>query len=250
MEKSTSSSAEHPASPSASPVSEADWTTCVVTLRSSFADLLKGSNLAGLSGKMSPVSCHRTEDGTLVPSSGRWKTSGMASPTECLTLSTSEWPSDADVCLLSDTLETGVLPQRFFLSATACQGILRRAEKRGKKLPEMLQSALMSVVELEATTKAMSAAPSSDQEPIKDTEVKPSSPPQEPTSAVRRLTPVECERLQGFPDNFTAIPWRKKGAEDCPDGPRYKALGNSMAVPVMRWIGERIHLVDDLVSLI
>ena len=72
----------------------------------------------------------------------------------------------------------------------------------------------------------------------------------EPTSAVRRLTPVECERLQGFPDNFTAIPWRKKGAEDCPDGPRYKALGNSMAVPVMRWIGERIRFVDDLVSLI
>jgi site-specific DNA-cytosine methylase len=69
-------------------------------------------------------------------------------------------------------------------------------------------------------------------------------------STVRRLTPVECERLQGFPDNFTAIPWRKKGAEDCPDGPRYKALGNSMAVPVMRWIGERIHLVDDYLSII
>ena len=69
------------------------------------------------------------------------------------------------------------------------------------------------------------------------------------TSDVRRLTPVECERLQGFPDNFTAIPWRKKGAEDCPDGPRYKALGNSMAVPVMRWIGERIQLVDDFISV-
>ena len=69
-------------------------------------------------------------------------------------------------------------------------------------------------------------------------------------STVRRLTPVECERLQGFPDNFTAIPWRKKGAEDCPDGPRYKALGNSMAVPVMRWIGERINLVDDYLSII
>lgn len=68
-------------------------------------------------------------------------------------------------------------------------------------------------------------------------------------SAVRRLTPVECERLQGFPDNFTAIPWRKKPAEDCPDGPRYKALGNSMAVPVMRWIGERIQLVDDFITL-
>ena len=58
-------------------------------------------------------------------------------------------------------------------------------------------------------------------------------------SAVRRLTPVECERLQGFPDNYTAVPWR--GKDQTPDGPRYKALGNSMAVPVMRWIGERIQ---------
>jgi DNA (cytosine-5)-methyltransferase 1 len=58
---------------------------------------------------------------------------------------------------------------------------------------------------------------------------------------VRRLTPVECERLQGFPDNYTAIPWRKKPASECPDGPRYKALGNSWAVPVVRWIGNRIH---------
>jgi hypothetical protein len=57
--------------------------------------------------------------------------------------------------------------------------------------------------------------------------------------AVRRLTPVECERLQGFPDNYTKIPWR--GKSDTPDGPRYKALGNSMAVPVMKWIGGRIN---------
>ncbi|MDW7789944.1 phage N-6-adenine-methyltransferase [Morganella morganii] len=57
---------------------------------------------------------------------------------------------------------------------------------------------------------------------------------------VRRLTPVECERLQGFPDNHTLISWRGKDAADCPDGPRYRAIGNSMAVPVMRWIGERI----------
>jgi DNA (cytosine-5)-methyltransferase 1 len=56
--------------------------------------------------------------------------------------------------------------------------------------------------------------------------------------AVRRLTPVECEALQGFPKNYTNIPWRKK--EESPDGPRYKALGNSMAVPVMHWIGKRI----------
>jgi DNA (cytosine-5)-methyltransferase 1 len=83
--------------------------------------------------------------------------------------------------------------------------------------------------------------------------------------AVRRLTPVECERLQGFPDNYTNIPWNaakeaaRKGIsyeavlamrsmtlrgpnlEECPDGPRYKALGNSWAVPVVRWIGSRIN---------
>ena len=58
--------------------------------------------------------------------------------------------------------------------------------------------------------------------------------------AVRRLTPKEAERLQGFPDNHTLIPWRGKPAEQCPDGPRYKALGNSMAVPCMAWIGSRI----------
>jgi DNA (cytosine-5)-methyltransferase 1 len=61
---------------------------------------------------------------------------------------------------------------------------------------------------------------------------------------VRRLTPVECERLQGFPDGYTNIPWRNK--TESPDGSRYKAMGNSMAVPVMRWIGERIAAVEAL----
>jgi len=56
--------------------------------------------------------------------------------------------------------------------------------------------------------------------------------------AVRRLTPTECERLQGFPDGYTNIPWKK--SNESPDGPRYKALGNSWAVPVVRWIGRRI----------
>ena len=63
--------------------------------------------------------------------------------------------------------------------------------------------------------------------------------------SVRRLTPRECERLQGFPDDWTLIPHRGKPAGECPDTPRYKALGNSMAVPVMRWIGERIQKVMD-----
>jgi DNA (cytosine-5)-methyltransferase 1 len=59
------------------------------------------------------------------------------------------------------------------------------------------------------------------------------------TLGVRRLTPVECERLQGFPDGYTNIPWR--GKAESPDGPRYKALGNSWAVPVVAWIGQRIQ---------
>lgn len=63
----------------------------------------------------------------------------------------------------------------------------------------------------------------------------------EKKSCVRKLTPVECERLQGFPDNYTRIPYRGKPESECPDGPRYKAIGNSWAVPVVRWIGKRIN---------
>ena len=63
------------------------------------------------------------------------------------------------------------------------------------------------------------------------------------TERVRRLTPLECERLQGFPDGWTDIPYKGKEA---PDSPRYKALGNSFAVPVVRWIGERMQMVEDI----
>jgi len=59
-------------------------------------------------------------------------------------------------------------------------------------------------------------------------------------SMVRRLLPRECERLQGMPDDYTLIPWRGRPADECPDGPRYKAIGNSKAVTVVRWIGRRI----------
>ena len=68
------------------------------------------------------------------------------------------------------------------------------------------------------------------------------TPQIETSTAVRRLTPRECERLQGFPNDYTLIEYRGKPAAD---GPRYKALGNSMAVPVMRWIGGRIQAVED-----
>lgn len=63
-------------------------------------------------------------------------------------------------------------------------------------------------------------------------------------ATVRRLLPVECERLMGFPDNHTRIPWRGKPEEECPDSPRYKACGNSMCVNVMQWIGERIDAAE------
>ena len=65
-------------------------------------------------------------------------------------------------------------------------------------------------------------------------------------TVVRRLMPIECERLQGFPDGWTLIEWNGKPADQCPDSKRYKALGNSMAVPVMAWLGKRIQMVDEL----
>lgn len=65
---------------------------------------------------------------------------------------------------------------------------------------------------------------------------------------VRKLLPLECERLMGFPDNHTRIPWNGKSEEECPDAPRYKACGNSMAVNCMMWLGERIQKVEEKIS--
>ena len=139
-------SEEHLASLSALQACEVDWTipgetSCLPTLES-----LKVDGLSGLSGKMSPVYCHLTEEKIFLPSSHRWGTWGMGGPTECLTLNGSDSPKDASVCLLSDVLETQQVLPRYYLSAKACAGILRRAEKRGKKLPELLHEALATVV--------------------------------------------------------------------------------------------------------
>ncbi len=326
-----------------------------------------------------------------------------------VTLSTSEWPKDAAVCSLSDTLETGDVPRRFFLSPRACAGILRRAEKRGKALPYQLERALTEVVAtekakeitssprrfvprrtvrtvliwrrspsttaedqgggdlvptlcsdhagrpsdyspvvsgtLQSSGKAAGSATQQDAEAgmliamtlnakgeagrldgesetlipiVYDTthitsKANRSNPklgdpshtlaagahppllarsltarndgspcadrgpdiipvgfdayngletgdiaatlgantgqsashagPSVLTSGVRRLTPRECERLQGFPDDWTLIPWRGKMA---PDGPRYKACGNSFAVNVIQWVGIRICMVEGM----
>jgi len=131
-----------PARHSRSRVSEEDWLMRVATWRSSFVALSTEHGPAGWSGRTSPVSCRRTKDGILEPSWGRWKSSGMGGPIERWTLSTSSWPSDGSASSLLDILEAGLLPARYFLSAQACRGILRRAEKRGRKLPDLLGRAL------------------------------------------------------------------------------------------------------------
>jgi len=124
-------------------------TSCLPTL-----PLLTDINQPGWSGRTSPVSCRVTQDGILEPSLEGWQNSGMGSPTAFLTLSSCEqmdtltqYPKDGGVCSLSQILEAGSVPLRYFLTPKACQGILRRAEKRGKKLPEQLERALVAVSE-------------------------------------------------------------------------------------------------------
>ena len=97
------------------------------------------------------ASCHQTTDGTWAPSLKRWETSGMGGPTECWTLNTSEFPSDGGECSssLGDILEPPTSPglHRYFLSPKACEGILRRATRRGKELPQELHRALTAATQ-------------------------------------------------------------------------------------------------------
>jgi hypothetical protein len=106
----------------------------------------------GSFGKTSPAFCQRTEDGRLAPSSGRWQNSGMGSPIECLTLSTCEWTgldglslNDDGVCSLSDILETGDVPQRYYLSAKACSGNSPPRREAGQRVAPQLAAALQAV---------------------------------------------------------------------------------------------------------
>jgi len=149
---STSSLVEPLAKPSPSLDSAKDSPTLAEASRWSSSDWRKHYVLAGSSGKTSPVFCHKTTDGRLAPSSGRWATSGMGGPTESWTRSMCEWtdtlvpsPSGGGVCSLSHVLEDSrAVQERFYLSPKACAGILRRAERRGKTLPPLLLEALKS----------------------------------------------------------------------------------------------------------
>ena len=117
-------------------------------LLSPMLEFLTTLDPSGSFGKMCQVSLVAGGGETLAASSVRWANSGMGGATGCLMLNTSELPKDADECLLSDILETGDLQQKYYLSPRACQGILNRAERRGKVLPAMLKAALDNIVKM------------------------------------------------------------------------------------------------------
>ena len=290
---SISSSADHPARHSQSPDSERDWTTLVATSCLPIWQLLRSIAPVGSSGKMFRGFSVRTTDGISEPSSEGWGNAGMGTPTEFWTLNLSEhasfpspFPNGDAVCSLSDILETGDVPRRFFLTVKACQGILRRAEKRGKELPIALRfwksvqktdfcwdyigalnekgygiywnGSEQRLVPLVAESLLASdyKGPGHNRDHnfvatyrIDRADTSGGQCAVALSSGVRRLTPVECERLQGFPDGWTQIPWNRKPASECPDGRRYKAVGNSMSTNVMGWIGERIEWVEEILRL-
>jgi len=183
------------------------------------------------------------------------------------TLNFSECPNVVKESSLSQVLVKGSIPQKYFLSVRACAGILARAQKRGKQLPPSLKAALersaKQTIRPEPSRQAAEESGGGAETLIIDIshrsdvirecgETSPTLtarmgtggnnvPCIQEEAAVRRLTPVECERLQGFPDDWTKISYRGKSEDECPDSPRYKAIGNSWAVPVVRWLGERIQ---------
>ena len=142
-EKPISSSEEAHASLSQQQESDLEWMIHVATWHFTTSELLGTFSRSGSSMKTSQVYCRQTED-TILPSfSEKWRNSGMGSPTEFLTLNTSEFPNEGEESLLSGVLMAiGEVPQQFYLTKKACAGILRRAKRRGKVLPSSLKAAL------------------------------------------------------------------------------------------------------------
>jgi hypothetical protein len=142
-EKPISSSEEAHASLSPQQESDLEWMIHVATWHSTTSELLGTFSRSGSSMKTSQAFCRLTKDTILPPSWGKWSNSGMGSPTEFLTLNTSEFPNEGEESLLSDVLMAiGEVPQQFYLTKRACAGILRRANRRGKVLPSSLKEAL------------------------------------------------------------------------------------------------------------
>ena len=138
---------EHLVSLSPSQDCEKDSATKEAILRSRFAEWLISCDPNTSSGKTLPVVCHPMEDGTLVPSQGRWQNSGIHSDGVCLTHNTSESPKEGVESFLLDVLQDSQsTSDKYCLSQKAAEGILRRAKRRGKTLPETLETALRSLI--------------------------------------------------------------------------------------------------------
>ena len=151
LEMWTSSSEAPLASPTQSPESEKDWMIRAANSHLPLPAWLDAFVLNGSSGKTSRVSYPAAGVLISLPSKIRWLKSGISSPGESLTLDISERPSVAKECFLSDILETGDLPLRYYLSPTACAGILKRGERRKKNIPPVLKMALKAVAESESS---------------------------------------------------------------------------------------------------
>jgi DNA (cytosine-5)-methyltransferase 1 len=151
------------------------------------------------------------------------------------------WNDDGTAYTVDTHATQGVAQPITFSSVQSNQGInadLNVSQTLEAKNPMAVAHSTSAAFKYTMGAKAHGIGYAEEQSPTLDTKAD-SNAVLTPAMAVRRLTPVECERLQGFPDNYTNIPWRKK--DESPDGPRYKALGNSWAVPNVRWIGKRIQ---------
>ncbi len=167
---------------------------------SSLPDWLESCAPTGCSSRTSQACSHRVKVKTLKPSSKRFPNSGMRLRGESWTAVISESPNGAVECTLSDILEPTV-PRRFYLSQKAGQGILRRAERRGRKLPTPLREALEALATGTVTPGTQPTSPNSPTPEGQGTGELTTSTVQ--LSSIRRLTPTECERLQAFPDGWT-----------------------------------------------
>jgi site-specific DNA-cytosine methylase len=212
-------------------------------------DLWKKRKANTSSSKTSLVCYPVTKEKILESSSGLWPTSGILSAGVCLMLNTSEYPSEgAEYSLLESVVKTQPNQQKYYLTAKAAEGVLRRSPS----LPEKLRQAFENVVAHKTQEEDVSDSTLLfEATRVSDTRFYDKYSPtvatywgtggarvpyvvnkQEP---IRRLTPVECERLQGFPDNWT---------EQSSDSTRYRQVGNAIAVPVVEWIVEGIRAAD------
>ena len=159
MEQLTFSSAGLPVRISQLPEKELAWMENVRDWPETLRDCFERFARAGSCGKTCPELFLLTPDGTSGHSSERWPNSGMVWHGGCLTLNSSECPKEGVESSLSDILETSDLPARYFLSPTACAGILRRAEKRGRELPKPLRAALEQAAQTTTERRQDSTSP-------------------------------------------------------------------------------------------